>query len=317
MEQKDMRRDQFWAACARFWINLGAFLSFPIFVLATVLAYFEHQRCPDGASSNPDNNPLTDDNPNNCQSWNECIDDNTYECTSKDPNAGLLAFYYVLIVFSVIGVTVFLYSTKCLKAYNSCAEYIGMHSFRPFLITFLTAAITIPCLVIGIIIITEGAQRCPSGSWKVSTHSRLYNPNDCSKCVEIADTKQCTDEYEVNATMLQIGVVLALFSCAIFWGICFIFKPQMWGNEEWGSPRSKREEQEELEFAIQNGTPMDQDRDQDPDDGIEMTGGTGGPVAVTPDTPDGVVTRKSECGTLLKHIGVFGHFHFYYLFQVG
>merc|ERR1719474_160998 len=84
-------------------------LSVPIFVIALSLVIIEHQACPDGASSNPDDSPLTDDNPNNCKSWYQCIDHETLECTTKDPSTGLLVFYYLLLAFSMAICTLFLY----------------------------------------------------------------------------------------------------------------------------------------------------------------------------------------------------------------
>ena len=200
---------------------LAACLSVPLFVISLALVIFEHQACPDGASSNPDDDPLTDDNPNACQSWNECIDHDTFECVSKDPSAGLLVLYYLLIVTSIAMCTLFLYCTKCMKAYNECAQFMGTDMFRYFMTTFILFAVVLTLLIIGLVMTVEGAHSCPPDSWKVSTHKRLYNPNECEKCVEELSTKRCVEDWDVDASLLEGGVVLVLLSFAIACGGCW------------------------------------------------------------------------------------------------
>ena len=200
---------------------ISACLSVPVFVIAMALVLFEHQSCPDGASSNPDDDPLTDDNPNNCKSWYECIDHDSLECVGKAPSAGLLVFYYLLLALSVALCTLFLYCTKCMKSYNECAQFMGTDVFRYFVTVFILFAVVLTLLILGLVFSVEGARSCPPDSWKVSTHKRLYNPNGCSKCVEAADSKRCVEDWDVDASLLEVGIVLIVLCFAIATGGCW------------------------------------------------------------------------------------------------
>jgi len=200
---------------------ISACLSVPIFAGSLALIIFEHQACPDGASSNPDHDPLTDDNPNHCKSWYQCIDHETLECTAKDPSTPLLVVYYLLLVLSLFICFLFLHCTKCLRAYNECAHVMGTDEFRSFVTIFLLLATALILLSLGTVLTVEGARSCPPDSWKVSTHNRLFNPNHCTKCVQQGVAKQCVDDWDVNASLLELGVVMIVLSVAVTCGGCW------------------------------------------------------------------------------------------------
>jgi len=200
-----------WAICACFAV--------PLFVGSLALIIFEHQKCPDGAAAEPDNNPLTDDNPNHCVAWDQCIDHVTFECTDKDPDVGLLIFFYCLLATALLIWVLFLWRTSCFRAYHECAQFTDR--FRRFFTAFNVLFITLTMLIIGLILTVEGSHHCPDGSWKVANHHRVYNPNSCEKCVEDADTNNCVEDYDVDTLLLEVGIVMILLSTAVSCGVCW------------------------------------------------------------------------------------------------
>jgi len=201
--------------------ELSACLSVPVFLTAFSLLLMEHQQCPGGASSNPDDDPLTDDNPRNCSPWSQCIDPDSLECTAKEPDGALLAMYYFLLMISGSICSLFLYRTKCLRAYNRCAHWIGTNHFRYFLTLFVFFAVVGVLLSLGFVFAVEGAMSCPSNSWKLSPRKRLFNPNHCVKCVRISADKQCVEDWDIDPRLLELGAVLILLSLAFASGGCW------------------------------------------------------------------------------------------------